>query len=226
MIATYTGEGPILTIDVHFDLICPWCYIGKRQLTLARGRFAEASPGVAVEMTWAPMQLLPDMPEAGVPFAEFYLRRLGSPEAVAQRKQQVASAAAGAGLDIDLDRIQRMPNTARAHRLLLRVATLGRPALHETLLDRLFVAYFQRGEDIGDAATLAHIAEEIGVPPECVADASDALTLARAGSAIASVPTFVFNGRLALAGAQDPTILVLAMRRAMLVPADAEGVRA
>ena len=105
-----------LTIDIHFDLICPWCFIGKRQLALARARFAQKYPAVAVESVWHPVQLLPDVPEQGLPFAEFYERRLGSPEAVRQRQQQVALAARSVGLDLDLAAIQRMPNTARAHR--------------------------------------------------------------------------------------------------------------
>ena len=65
-----------------------------------------------------------------------------------------------------------MPNTARAHELLRRVATLGEPAMYEALLERLFAAYFQRGEDIGDAATLRALAAEVGVPADRLADAT------------------------------------------------------
>ena len=125
-----------------------------------------------MESVWHPVQLLPDVPEQGLPFAEFYERRLGSPEAVRQRRQQIALAARRAGLELDLTAIQRMPNTARAHDLLRRVATLGEPALYEALLERLFAAYFQRGEDIGDAATLRRLAAEVGVPSDRLADAT------------------------------------------------------
>ena len=131
-----------------------------------------AYPEVAVESVWHPVQLLPDVPEQGLPFAEFYERRLGSPEAVRQRRQQIALAAQSVGLDLDLTRIERMPNTARAHQLLRRVAALGEPELYEALLDRLFAAYFQRGEDIGDAATLRALAAEVGVPADRLADAT------------------------------------------------------
>jgi predicted DsbA family dithiol-disulfide isomerase len=215
--------GNRLTIGIHFDLICPWCFIGKRHLALARYRFAQKYPEIAVEPEWYPVQLLPDVPEQGLPFAGFYERRLGSAEAVRQRRQQVAQAARSVGLELDLTGIARMPNTARAHRLLRRVASLGEPGVYEALLDRLFAAYLQRGEDIGDAATLEMLALEVGVPPDRIANANananagDAAP-APAGHAIAGVPHFVFNGRRSLSGAQDASLLLVAMGQAMQAP--------
>jgi predicted DsbA family dithiol-disulfide isomerase len=215
-----------LTIEIHFDLVCPWCFIGKRQLALALDWFAHELPGVAVASVWVPVQLLPDVPERGLPFAEFYERRLGSPEAVQQRRRQVAQAARSAGLELDLAAIQRMPNTARAHGLLRRVALLRAPELYEALLERLFAAYFQRGEDIGDAATLRSLADEVGVPWERLPEASpgDAALVAP----VPGVPYFVFNGELldgklfngplSLSGAQDPATLLAAMRRTVQAP--------
>jgi predicted DsbA family dithiol-disulfide isomerase len=213
-----------LTIGIHFDLICPWCFIGKRHLTLARARFAQQHPEVAVECVWYPTQLLPEVPEQGLPFAEFYERRLGSPEAVRQRRQQVVLAARSAGLELDLTAIERMPNTARAHQLLRRVALLGEPQLFEALLERLFVAYFQRGEDIGDATTLQVLAAEVGVPAGWLADTTSAdASLTQAAPAIAGVPYFVFNGRLALSGAHDAATLLAAMSQAMQAPLAAKS---
>ena len=223
-----------LVIGIHFDLICPWCFIGKRHLAFARERFAQKFPDIAVETVWHPVQLLPDVPEQGLPFAEFYERRLGSAEAVRQRRQQITLAARNAGLELDLAGIERMPNTARAHELLRRVAALGAPALYEALLERLFAAYFQRGEDIGDAATLRALAVEVGVSPDRLAAATPAdAGLAPAEPAIASantsanasaitgVPHFVFNGRRSLAGAQDATLLLVAMSQAVQASAAA-----
>jgi predicted DsbA family dithiol-disulfide isomerase len=205
-----------LTIGIHFDLICPWCFIGKRHLALARDRFAQKYPEVAVESVWYPVQLLPDVPEQGLPFAEFYERRLGSAEAVRQRRQQVALAARSVGLELDLTAIERMPNTARAHQLLRRVALLGEPELYDALLERLFAAYFQRGEDISDAATLRALAAEVGVPADRLADATPGdACLAAAEPAITGVPYFVFNGRLPLSGAHDAATLLVAMSQAV-----------
>ncbi|MDR7134507.1 putative DsbA family dithiol-disulfide isomerase [Lysobacter niastensis] len=194
-----------VTIAVHFDLICPWCFIGTRHLALARALFAQKYPAVAVESEWHPVQLLPEAPEQGLAFAELYQTRLGSP-------QEVELAARRAGLELDMTAIQRMPNTARALDLLRRVAVLGEPALYEALLDRLFAAYFQRGEDIGDAATLRRLAEEVGVPSDRLADAApDGACAAQAAPAVPGVPHFVLNGRLSLSGAHNAAILFEAM---------------
>ncbi|MDR7135812.1 putative DsbA family dithiol-disulfide isomerase [Lysobacter niastensis] len=201
-----------VTIGIHFDLICPWCFIGKRHFEAARARLVQKYPAVVVESVWQPVQLLPEVPEQGLPFAQFYERRLGSPQAVRQRRQQIEMAARKAGLELDMAAIQRMPNTARAIDLLRRVATLGQPALYEALLERLFVAYFQRGEDIGDAATLRSLAEEVGVASDQLGDVKlDYACNAPAESAVPGVPHFVFNGRLSLSGAHDAAILFDAM---------------
>ncbi len=209
--------GNALTIGIHFDLICPWCFIGKHQLMMARDKFTRMFPAVGVETVWHPVQLLPDVPQAGLPFAAFYEQRLGSAEAVRRRQKQVAQAAGSVGLELDLSAIERMPNTARAHHLLRRVAALGELALYEALLDRLFAAYFQRGEDIGDAATLRVLAATVGVPSLVVdaaqADAGSVATTA----AVEGVPHFEFNGRLSLSGARDAAILLMAMSKAVQV---------
>ncbi|MGO4222041.1 DsbA family oxidoreductase [Lysobacter sp. TAF61] len=209
------SAGDRLRIGIHFDLVCPWCYIGKRQLTLARSRFAEASPEVAIESTWRPVQLLPEVPEQGLPFAEFYERRLGSAEAVRQRRMQVSMAARAVDLELDLAAIERMPNTARAHGLLRRAGTLGDPGLYEAMLERLFAAYFQRGEDIGDAATLRALAIEVGVPESLVDAAPGEAHNVPASSAISGVPNFNFNGHLSLSGARDAAVLFMAMSKAV-----------
>lgn len=208
-----------VTIGIHFDLICPWCFIGKRHFEAARTRFAQTYPAVAVESVWHPVQLLPEVPEQGLPFAEFYERRLGSPEAVRLRRQQIELAARRAGLELDMSAIQRMPNTTRALDLLRRVAALGEPELYEALLERLFAAYFQRGEDIGDAATLRGLAAQVGVPSDRLDDATPGDTrLAAAESAVPGVPHFVFDGRVSLSGAHDAAILFEAMSQGVHAP--------
>ncbi|MFC3816383.1 DsbA family oxidoreductase [Lysobacter sp. GCM10012299] len=209
------STGNKLTIGIHFDLICPWCFIGKHQFAMARGKYTQMFPTVNVETLWHPVQLLPDVPTSGLPFAEFYERRLGSPEAVKRRQKQVAQAASSVGLELDLSAIKRMPNTARAHHLLRRVATSGGLAVYEALLDRLFAAYFQRGEDIGDAATLQALATEVGVPSHVVDAAQTDVGNVATTAAVEGVPHFEFNGRLSLSGARDAAILLMAMSKAM-----------
>jgi hypothetical protein len=114
---------PSVRIDVYVELICPWCLIGKRHLERALAQLATASDReLRVDLQWHTVQLIPQVPREGWPFAEFYARRLGSPEAVRQRQAQVRTAAAQAGVEIDFARIQRFPNTTLSHRLLAFMA--------------------------------------------------------------------------------------------------------
>jgi len=212
-----------LAIDIYFDLVCPWCFIGKRLLAQATERFVQQMPDTAVELEWRPVQLLPWVPDAGLPFMEFQARRLGSADAVRQRQQQVVAAAARVGLDLDLARIARMPNTARAHALLRRVAVLEGASLHEALLERLFVAYFQRGEDIGDAATLRALALEVGVGAQWLAGAALGDPAQGSDELAISVPRFIFNGRRSVTGAQGAGVLLAAMHGVAPMPHPLDG---
>lgn len=207
-----------LSIDVWLDLICPWCLIGKAQLRQALAQLAETDPDVAVDLQWHSVQLIPDVPEQGWPYEQFYLRRLGSPEAVRARRAQVLEAAARAGVAIEFASIAIFPNTARAHRLLaLARQRLDAKAL-DHLLERLFSAYFKLGEDLGDLRTLITIGMEHGLDPDNVrASLTDGGALPQT-PAVSGVPFFVFNQHLALSGAQPAQALLAAMRQALSSP--------
>ena len=210
---------PALRIDVFFDFICPWCLIGKRQLERALVQLRASQADVEVELVWHGVQLLPDMPVQGEPFAEFYRQRLGSAEAVRMRQAQVQQAAAAAGLEIDLAGIARMPNTADAHRLLACAAGLGSAAQREALLERLFAAYFRNDEDLGDTASLLAIAEACGFEPAQLAPSlrGDGTPFVGEADGMAGngVPYFVFDRRLAVSGAQPAEVLLGAMTEAL-----------
>jgi predicted DsbA family dithiol-disulfide isomerase len=209
-----------LSVAIYFDVICPWCYIGKRHFARARDRFAQLYPEIALQSVWVPLQLLPEVPERGLPFDEFYERRLGSADAVRQRRQQIAAAARGVCLELDLTAIERMPNTAQAHALLRRVAALGDPGLYEALLERLFAAYFLRGQDIGDARILRALAAGVGVPADRIADVpAEKVRPAQSRELVTGVPHFEFNERLSLSGAQDAGTLLATMIQAVKTPA-------
>ncbi|MCX2685482.1 DsbA family oxidoreductase [Pseudomonas sp. DCB_AW] len=208
-----------LSIDVYFDFICPWCLIGKRQLQTALAHLREARPEVEVTLAWHGVQLLPDLPATGQPFADFYRRRLGSDEAVRQRQGQVQEAARAVGELIDFSRIARMPNTADAHRLLLHAVELGSEQQVGALLERLFAAYFREGEDLGDRDTLLRIAEQCGFTPAALAGSlsADGRPFISASADIASrgVPCFVFDDHLRVFGAQPAEQLLDAMHLAL-----------
>src|SRR4051812_28287844 len=200
--ASETSMTQNLKIDVYVELICPWCLIGKSNLESALDQLAATDPELHVQVQWHTVQLVPQVPPEGWPFAEFYLNRLGSPEAVRQRQAQVRAAAAQAGVEIDLARIERFPNTTLAHRLL---AFAGRePSVVDAMMDRLFEAYFQRGQNIGDFETLLDIAHELGLDRGAAAAALDTEPTHSPVSpaAVTGVPLFVFNEKFSLSGAQ------------------------
>ncbi len=209
-----------LRIDVAFDFICPWCLIGKRQLELAIGQLRQTLPQQVVSVDWHGVQLLPQLPAGGESFVEFYRKRLGSDTAVRLRQAQVQEEAATVGLELDFSRISRMPNTADAHRLLRQAGALGSPEQRERLLERLFAAHFQFGEDIGDANTLLTIAETCGYPREELARVlyRDGRPFQAASMAASSVPHFVFDGTQQLSGAYPAELLLRGMRAALGQP--------
>lgn len=206
-----------LRVDVFFDFICPWCLIGKRQLEHAQVQFRLRHPGVQITTAWHGVQLLPQLPVQGEPFADFYRQRLGSADAVVSRQAQVQRAAAAVGLAIDLGRIATMPNTADAHRLFQRASELGNVAQRDLLLERLFAAYFQKGEDLGCRETLLAIARACGIDAKAVVDCllGDATPFAGLPGASSGVPGFQFDRRLTVVGAQPAVALLGAMSQAL-----------
>ncbi|MGY4532294.1 putative DsbA family dithiol-disulfide isomerase [Pseudomonas sp. TE3786] len=208
---------PALRIDVAFDFICPWCLIGKRQLEQAVTQLQQTLPLQEVSTDWQGVQLLPDLPAGGQAFGEFYLRRLGSEAAVQQRQRQVQEAAEAVGLRIRFERISRMPNTADAHRLFRQAAVLGSPQQRELLLERLFAAHFNNGEDLGNSNTLLAIAEACGYSREAMTRAlyGDGRPYQAADVNASSVPEFVFDKQLRLSGAQPAEYLLRAMQQVL-----------
>ena len=196
-------------VDVYFDLICPWCWIGKTHLDTARRQLAERQPGVQVQLRWHSAQLIPQTPPQGWPYQAFYEHRLGGPDAVRARRAQVQAAAARAGLAIHHERIAVFPNTWRAHRL-LAFTTQQHPERHEALLDALFEAYFVQGLDMGDERVLTSVAQAHGVD-SAEAEAFDAPPVWALPGGASGVPLFVFNQREAVSGAQPPEVLLAAL---------------
>lgn len=210
---------PTLEIDVYFDFICPWCLIGKRQLQSALQQLNQTHPDLDVHIRWRGIQLLPAMPIDGVPFKAFYLQRLGSAVAVRMRQEQVRQAAKAVGVEIDFERIARMPNTAKAHNLMSNAAKLADAKKQDLLLEGIFSAYFHHGENISDTTTLQKIASYCGYETTdtqaILANPMQPFISADTGGK--GVPYFVFNGALALAGAQPANVLYQVMLEAIEV---------
>jgi len=218
-----------VAIDIVSDFVCPWCYIGKARLAAATQLVLEQHPQTSFQFNWLPYFLNPDTPLAGEPYRVFLEAKFGGAKAVDRLHAKVADAGRDDGVQFDFERIAKRPNTLRAHRLVYRAQSLGhRPAEIEALVARLFSAHFQRGEDIGDVATLAAIAAECGDVKDVVAaylasdeDAKKLKSLAgKVGKlAVDGVPFFIIQRRLTISGAQTSVLLAAAILQTMQAPA-------
>jgi len=215
-----------LTIDVVSDVVCPWCFIGKRRLAAALELYEkERADALAPQVTWRPFQLNPQMVEAGMPRDEYVRRKFGrSGTEVYARVSQVGKSV---GIDFAFDRITRQPNTLAPHALIALGAEHG---VQDQVVEALFRAYFLESRDLTDPATLASVVVAAGLPRDavdaCLASAEARQAIAAEdeqarGMGVEGVPFFIFNGRYAISGAHEPEVLVQAMLQAEAAPASA-----
>jgi predicted DsbA family dithiol-disulfide isomerase len=212
------------TIDVISDAICPWCWIGKANLDAALAELREEGIGFAVR--WRPFQLNPDMPEEGVERAAYRAAKFGSVERGKQLDAQVAQAGRAAGIDFRHDLMARTPNTVAAHRV---IRAAGLAGVQEAVVDRLFRAYFQEGQDIGDPATLDALAAEAGLPGVAAMLAGTenrdevlAEDMAARRGGISGVPSFLMDRHLLFSGAMPGPEMAAAFRRADAILSERE----
>ena len=200
-----------LTIEVVSDVICPWCYIGKRRL----GKALAALEGeVSTEIRWLPFQLNPGMPPEGMPRAAYRAAKFGSVERSRELDARVAKEGRSEGIEFAFERIERTPNTVAAHALVGLAQDQGRA---DAVVDALFRAYFEDAQDIGDTETLAAIAQRCGVsgwPRREGAAEVAALEQQMRGLGISAVPTFIIARKLGVSGAHPPETLAAAIREA------------
>ena len=200
-----------LLIEVASDVICPWCYIGKRRLEKA---LDSLKGEVDARIEWLPFQLNPDMPAAGVPRAEYRRAKFGSVEKGRALDARVAQEGAGEGIAFAFDRMQRTPNTVAAHQLIDLAQQQGKG---DAVVDALFRAYFEDASDIGDPAILKGIAEAAGVsgwPAKTDQKQVHEKEERVRDLGISGVPTFIFNKESGISGAYPPDLLAKAIREA------------
>jgi predicted DsbA family dithiol-disulfide isomerase len=201
-----------LTIEIASDVICPWCYIGKRRLEKA---LATLQGEVEPEIRWLPFQLNPDMPAGGLPRAEYRKAKFGSLERARGMDARVAAEGRGEGIEFAFERMERTPNTIAAHELIDLAQQQGRGG---AVVDALFRAYFEEARNIGEAAVLESIAAQAGVsgwPDEARRAEVAALEEDVRGLGISGVPTFILGRRLGVSGAHPPESLAAAIREAL-----------
>ena len=210
-------------VEVWSDVVCPWCYIGKRRFATAVDRLAQdADFGHDIEIVYRPFQLDPTAPPGTtMPAAEAYARKFGGPERAAAIIDDITAVAAAEGLEFRLERAQRA-NTRDAHRALWYALANGSPATQGALKERLLAAYFTEGRNVADHDVLAAESGHVGLDPDGVMrmlesdDGTSEVTAAFAIAAeagITAVPTYVIDGRWSIPGAQDPDVFVQVLRR-------------
>lgn len=203
-----------LTIEIYSDVVCPWCYVGKRRLERALKTF-----GGETRVTWRPFQLNPTMPKQGMDRTTYLEAKFGSLDAFRQLEEHVLAAGSSEGIAFAFEKIMRTPNTFAAHRLIW----LGeREGCQNEVVDSLFRGYFEEGADIGSIATLAQLAGRAGLSMEIVErflQSDEGVTEVRSEEAaghklgIRGVPYFVIDGTYAISGAQPVDVFVSALQR-------------
>jgi len=205
-----------LSIDVVSDVVCPWCFIGKRRLEKA----IAMKPEIAVAVRWHPFFLNPWIPREGVDRKTYLEKKFGSADRYEAIAQRVAGAAAAEGLTYAIGKIGRQPNTLDCHRLILWAQNMGDPS---RMKQRLMDLYFTEGADLTDRETLVRAARECGLDGERTrqlldgdtdVDAVERQAQSAKEAGIEGVPCFIFGGALAVSGAQAPEYLASAIERA------------
>lgn len=207
-----------LVVDVVSDVVCPWCYIGKRKLEVALA--ALDADAVPVTVRWHPFQLNPDLPAQGVPREAYLEAKFGGKARAEELYARIRTVGAELGIRFAFERIERQPNTLDAHRLIAWAQERGDAG---PLVERMFDAYFSQGRFLGELDELVALAAESGLAggesrailgseryrAEVEAEYREAQE-----AGITGVPFFIFNGRTAVAGAHDPPTLLEAIAAA------------
>ncbi len=199
-----------MRIDIVFDTVCPWCFVGKKRFD----RALRQRPDLAPEIRYRSFLLNPDLPPGGVNREEWLERKFGSSQQYERIIEALIFTGKGEGINFALDKIERTPNSANSHRLVRLAQTIG---AQSEAVDLLFSAFFERGLDIGDPEVLIRLAEEIGVDRQVATSHllsendlnsvfNENARMHRLG--VTGVPCYIFNESKAIAGAQEPEIIL------------------
>ena len=198
-----------LGVEIVYDLVCPWCFLGTRRLM----RTLRRRPDLLFELTWRPFLLNPDMPRLGMARPDYVVRKFGGEDRARRLYASIAEIGRAEGVPFRFEKIRRTPSSIDAHRLVRYAARFGRA---DEMVEALFSAHFTDGRDIGDHAVLLSIAQACGLDlaaskrflsGDAEADAVHADNLRAHRLGINGVPCFVIAGRHAIAGAQEPEVI-------------------
>lgn len=205
-----------MQIDVISDTVCPWCFIGKRRLTRAMAM----RPSISFDVKWRPYRLDPTVPRGGMDRQAYMRAKFGDdPMKIVEMHKLIAAEGAKDGIEFDFAAITRRPDTLDSHRLIRWAEATG---AQDEVVERLFIAYFENGDDIGDIRVLADIADICGMDGVDVArmlesDQDKSLVEREDGIAhemgVTGVPAMIFGNKLAVSGAREPELLVSVIDR-------------
>lgn len=211
-----------LRVDVVFDFVCPWCYIGKRRLEAALGAWKVQHPTAPAPIVrWLPFQLNPDIPAGGISRQEHVALKHGAAGPDREKQAHMAALGRSLGLAFEFDKITVQPNTIDAHRLCGCAQAQGS---QDAMVEALFEAFFTQGVDLNDHDALVSIAAGVGFDWGAVAmylgsprdvQTVVGLELQARVAGIDIVPFYVFNGRVSVAGAHEVNVLLDAMNEAI-----------
>ena len=198
-----------MEIDIIFDTVCPWCYIGKRRLEMA----LSMRPQIRVKLNWRPFLLNPEMPPEGIDRTAYLVKKFGSESRTNRIYGTIGEAGQSVEIDFAFERIGKTPNSVDSHRLVRFAHERG---LADEVVEALFVEFFINGRDIGDLRVLTEIGAANGLDAQEVkaylntdADVGaihdENVRAHRLG--INGVPSFAFNEKFAISGAQEPQVL-------------------
>ena len=207
-----------MQIDVVSDAVCPWCFIGKRRLMRAMA----LRPDIAFDVKWRPYRLDPTVPKGGMDRQAYMRAKFGDdPMKIVEMHKLIAAEGAKDGIEFDFAAIRRRPDTLDSHRLIRWAEANG---VQDEVVERLFIAYFENGEDIGDIRMLADIADVCGMDGVEIAqrlESDEDRQLVEREDEIAhemgvtGVPAMIFGNRLAVSGAREPELLVSVIDRVL-----------
>jgi len=206
-----------MQIDFISDTVCPWCFIGKRRLA----RAIALRPTISFDVRYRPYRLDPSVPKGGMDRDTYMAAKFGQNAGVGEAQRVIAAEGAKEGIEFDFAAIRRRPDTIDSHRLIRWAEMTG---VQDDVVERLFAAYFENGEDIGDIRVLSDIADVCGMDGAQIADMLESdqdVNLVEREDKLAhemgvtGVPAMIFANKVAVSGAREPEVLAMVMDKAL-----------
>lgn len=203
----------VLTVEVYSDVICPWCYVGKRRLERALRQVGNA---VRIQVAWRPFQLNPTMPQDGMDRTAYLEAKFGSLDTFTEMEQRLLEVGGSEQIPFAFEKIVRTPNTFLAHRLIWHA---GQQDCQDAVVDQLFKGYFEEGLDIGSTTVLAQLSERAGLKADQFLTSEEGVAEVKAEESVGhqlgirGVPYFVLDKTYGMSGAQSVEVFVATLEK-------------